>query len=163
MKVDNRTPSQQSDLTQMNARIKEKKKEAQEARRPKTLSGWVALSERMIKWFESSPDTRNFLAFTYRNGYTWSEFKSWRRESQVFSQAIETCMQICLERREKYLEEQKKLASIYIMEQPSYNPILYDYEMEKSAKQADAIIKAGQQIPQYQSVKEKRKEEKEKK
>ena len=96
MKSDNRRIIDgDCDLTLMNDRIKEKKARLKEARRPRNESEYVALSKQMIAWFEKNPNVRNFLAFSYRHGYTWSEFKSWRRESITFNQAIETCMQIC--------------------------------------------------------------------
>lgn len=133
MKVDKRRPID-ADPTLMNARIKEKKKLLKESRRPKSISDFVTLSDHMIKWFQDNPAIRNFLTYADRHGYTWSEFKSWRRESDYFFQAIERCMQICLERRETYLENENKLTAIYIREQPVYNPLLGDYEREMKQK-----------------------------
>lgn len=150
MKVDNCRPID-ADPTYMNARIKEKKKRLKDARKPQNQSEFVYRAEHMIKWFKENTHMRNFLTYADRHGFTWSQFRSWRRESDAFSQAIETCMQICLERREEYLEKENKLSAIYIREQPVYNPMLSDYEIEK-AKEDKSILEKYKEIVLYQPL-----------
>lgn len=123
-----------NDIASMNARKKEKEKLFKNARKPSTLSEFVYLSEKMMKWFQDHPDTKNFLCFVYQNGYSWSEFKNWRKESEIFCKAIETCVQMCAERRERYLDARDKLSQVYLREQPLYNPMLSDYEKEMKEK-----------------------------
>lgn len=118
----------------MNARKKEKQQLFKDARKPSTLSEFVYLSEKMMKWFQENPDTKNILCFVYKHGYTWGEFKTWRKESEVFNKALETCVQMCYERREEYLKAEGKLSQAYLREQPLYNPMLAEYEKELKEK-----------------------------
>lgn len=134
MKKDNRTPSQQSDLTLMNARRKEKKALLAARRIPKNTSEWAALGEEIKKWFSTHPDEASFIHGLHQQKLTWSQIKSWRLQSEDFNDAIAYCLQLCQTRREQYLHQEGKLASIYLREHPLYVPMLGEYEKELKEK-----------------------------
>lgn len=138
MSIDNRRPID-AEPTLMNARRKEKKERLQDGLKPRNASEWHDRSQHMLKWFLENPQIRNFLSYGTRFKFTWTEFKSWRKESEEFSKAIDECMQICLERREGFLESKEELTKVYLKEQAIYNPLLGDYEKELRSKEGKVL------------------------
>jgi hypothetical protein len=156
-------PRSAEEAAHMNARIKEKKLQLKLAKPPQKPSDFLNLADHMKQWFADNPNIRNLLTYAYKNGYTWTQFKKWRKDSEIFAHALETCFQICLERREEYLDKDKKLSASYLREQPLYNPILADYEIEKSKNDSSVLDKYAQiALTQYQplaqGIKDKEKE-----
>ncbi len=143
MKRDNRTPMQQSDLTLMNARRKQKKELLKASRKPSCTSEWVALGDHMKKWFEEHKDESSFISGLHKLNLTWSQIKAWRLESEDFNEAIAYCLQLCQTRREAYLHAEGKLANIYLREHPLYVPMLGEYESslkDKGQQGTDRIV-----------------------
>jgi hypothetical protein len=155
-------PRSYEELMLMNARKKEKKQLLIDGKKPKSIPDWIERSEHMIKWFHDNPGIKNFLSYPLKHKFTWSDFKQWITESEVFSKAMEQCIQICLERREGYLETNEELCKIFIEEQVLYNPMLADYKekMARIKQDTNSILKAGQPIILYEPLKVRVKKEK---
>lgn len=156
-------PRSSEEAALMNARKREKKIEKENCKKPTTESGWVSLSEEMKKWYEENPNARSRTSFPRTRGYTPFKFLKWRKESKTFADALESITAICLERRDEYMHSKDKLYLQYLKQLPQYDLEYAEYEMEKSAKESDALINAAKQIPLWQGAKAMRKEEKDKK
>jgi hypothetical protein len=147
----------------MNARIREKKLVLKDGFVPQTDAHFILRADHMKKWFRDNKTVWNFLVYGDKHGFSWSQLKRWRKKSDYFSETIEACIQMCLERREEYLHKEGKLASVFLREQAVYNPMLADYEIEKAKNDSSVLDKYAQiALTQYQplaqGIKDKEKE-----
>lgn len=126
-------PTTKEEVTLMIARAKEKKERLANGKKPQTKAEWHDRSKHMIKWFHDNPTVKSFISYVTKHKFTWSKFKKWEEESEIFADAMAECIGICLERREGFLETNDELCKIFIEEQPLYNPMLADYK-EKMAR-----------------------------
>lgn len=136
MKKDNRTPSQQSDLTLMNARRKEKKALFNSARKPSKTAEWVMLGERWHKWIAEHPESMDIDDFAHANGFAAYTFrKKWCNESEVFRDYIEDAFVKYKLRHNNYLITTDKFAPMIMRERPLYNKDLLEHDLKLKQKE----------------------------
>lgn len=135
MKTDNRRPIDHDDITLMNARRKEKKRQLAQARKPQRDSEWLALGENMFKWFQENEYAIDIDDYAISHGYPpYTLKKHWANESPILKEYLEKSYHLLKLRHNKYLESQDKLAGILYKERPLYNWELKDYELMMKQK-----------------------------
>lgn len=136
MKVDKRRPGD-CDPTLMNARRKEKKALIARHKKPEKISEWLHLAEDIKKEYESNKHWRSKNDYARAKGYPPYKFLEWRKESEVFADALEYITYICASRRDEYMDSRDKLYLQYLKQLPQYDFEYADYEKSMKANKCD--------------------------
>jgi len=155
-KIDNRKPHQQSDLTLMNARIREKKKLIKFGRKPTTLSEWANLADELLAWSKLETSL-NIDEFALMRNYGPHSIARWIHDNDYFATCWEMANYHIHLRRLKLLKDSDKMFHRYMA--------LYDTrlgEHERDLKMVNKETEANGNVSVYiDGVKVEQKKDKE--